>query len=139
VATKVQDSLPFIDADPDRLRQVFWNLLANAIKFCPASGRVDISARQDKEELVIEFSDNGQGIDPAFLPFVFDKFRQGDGSATRSHGGLGLGLAIVRFVVESHGGTVGAWSAGAGKGARFTVRLPIVMRRRASDRIDLAS
>jgi len=139
VATKVQESLPFIDADPDRLRQVFWNLLANAIKFCPTAGRVDIAARQEKEELVIDFTDNGQGIDPAFLPFVFDKFRQGDASATRSHGGLGLGLAIVKFVVESHGGTVGAWSAGAGKGARFTVRLPVVMRRRASDRIDLAS
>jgi PAS domain S-box-containing protein len=139
VAMTVQGSFPTIDADPDRLRQVFWNLLANAIKFCPTAGRVDISARLENEELVIEFCDNGQGIDPAFLPFVFDKFRQGDQSATRAHGGLGLGLAIVRFVVESHGGTVAACSSGAGQGARFTVRLPVVMRRRASDRIDLAS
>jgi PAS domain S-box-containing protein len=117
VAVRVQDGLPIIDADSDRLRQVFWNLLANAIKF----------------------TDNGQGIDAAFLPFVFDSFRQGDGSPTRAHGGLGLGLAIVRFVVESHGGTVEAWSAGPGRGARFTVRLPVVVRRRSSDRIDIAS
>jgi signal transduction histidine kinase len=100
---------------------------------------VDIAARQENDELAIEFCDNGQGIDPAFLPFVFDSFRQGDGSPTRAHGGLGLGLAIVRFVVESHGGTVEAWSEGAGRGARFTVRLPVVMQQRSSDRIDLAS
>ena len=139
VAMTVQDDLPIIEADSDRLRQVFWNLLANAIKFTPAAGRVDIAARQENDELAIEFCDNGQGIDPAFLPFVFDSFRQGDGSPTRAHGGLGLGLAIVRFVVESHGGTVEAWSEGAGRGARFTVRLPVVMQQRSSDRIDLAS
>jgi PAS domain S-box-containing protein len=139
VAVAVTDALPIIDADPDRLRQVFWNLLANAIKFTPTAGRVDISVRVENEELAIEFSDNGQGIDAAFLPFVFDKFRQGDGSPTRAHGGLGLGLAIVRFVVESHGGTVDAWSQGTGHGARFTVRLPVVVRRRVSDPIDLAS
>jgi len=139
VAVRVQDGLPIIDADSDRLRQVFWNLLANAIKFTPAAGRVDIAVRQESDELAVEFIDNGQGIDAAFLPFVFDSFRQGDGSPTRAHGGLGLGLAIVRFVVESHGGTVEAWSAGPGRGARFTVRLPVVVRRRSSDRIDMAS
>ena len=139
VAIAVKDALPIIDADPDRLRQVFWNLLANAIKFTPAAGQVDISVRVDNEELAIDFSDTGQGIDAAFLPFVFDKFRQGDGSPTRAHGGLGLGLSIVRFVVESHGGTVDAWSKGTGHGACFTVRLPVVIRRRSSDPIDLAS
>jgi signal transduction histidine kinase len=139
VAVRVQDGLPIIDADSDRLRQVFWNLLANAIKFTPAAGRVDIAVRQENDELAVEFIDDGQGIDAAFLPFVFDSFRQGDGSPTRAHGGLGLGLAIVRFVVESHGGTVEAWSAGPGRGARFTVRLPVVVRRRSSDRIDIAS
>lgn len=139
VAVNVPEGLPTIDADADRLRQVFWNLLANAIKFTPADGRVEITARQQNDELTIEFTDNGQGIDPAFLPFVFDSFRQGDGSPTRAHGGLGLGLAIVRFVVESHGGTVEASSAGAGHGACFTVRLPVVMQRQSSDRIDLAS
>jgi PAS domain S-box-containing protein len=139
VVVNVQEGLPIIDADSDRLRQVFWNLLANAIKFTPADGCVEIAARRQNDELTIEFTDNGQGIDPAFLPFVFDSFRQGDGSPTRAHGGLGLGLAIVRFVVESHGGTVEASSEGTGRGARFTVRLPVVVRRRSSDRIDLAS
>jgi PAS domain S-box-containing protein len=139
VAVNVPQGLPTIDADSDRLRQVFWNLLANAIKFTPAAGRVDITAREENDAITIEFTDTGEGIDPAFLPFVFDSFRQGDGSPTRAHGGLGLGLAIVRFVVESHGGTVEARSEGAGHGARFTVRLPVVVPRRSADRVDLAS
>jgi PAS domain S-box-containing protein len=131
--------VPPIDGDPDRLRQVFWNLLANAIKFTKPAGHVDIAVRHEGDHLAIEFTDDGQGIESAFLPYVFDKFRQADGSSTRKHGGLGLGLAIVRYVVESHGGTVEAWSPGPGEGARFTVRLPASVRRRGSDSVELAS
>src|SRR3954466_9331937 len=139
VNLSVHAVVPPIDADPDRLRQVFWNLLGNAIKFTQPAGHIDIAVWRENDDLRIEFTDNGQGIEPAFLPYVFDKFRQADGSSTRPHGGLGLGLAIVRYVVESHGGTVEASSDGLGRGARFTVRLPVSMRRRETDRIDVAS
>jgi PAS domain S-box-containing protein len=132
----VQSTLPTIDADADRLRQVFWNLLSNAIKFTAVGGRIDVSARHADHEVVIEVSDNGQGIDPSFLPFVFEKFRQYDGSMTRVHGGLGLGLTIVRYVVESHGGAVEASSEGLGRGARFTVRLPITSPGLRPDQMD---
>jgi len=132
----VENALPTIDADPDRLRQVFWNLVSNAIKFTPAGGRIDVSARHEDNHVVVDVRDNGQGIDSSFLPFVFDKFRQADGSYTRVHGGLGLGLTIVRYVVESHGGAVEASSEGVGRGARFTVRLPITPPGLQSDQID---
>ncbi len=114
---------PFL-ADGDRLLQVAWNLLSNAVKFTPEDGRVTVTlrGRPGQAEMVVE--DDGVGIDPAFLPFVFDRFRQGDASTTRTHGGLGLGLSIVRHLVELHGGTVEAFSRGDGTGARFTVRLP---------------
>jgi PAS domain S-box-containing protein len=128
-----------IDADPDRLRQVFCNLLGNAGKFTATGGRIDIAVRRDGNDLSIEFADDGQGIEPAFLPYVFDRFKQGDSSATRRHGGLGLGLSIVRYLVESHGGTVAAVSDGVGRGARFTVRLPAPIRRRTDDHVHLAS
>ena len=132
-------TLDAIDADPDRLRQVFCNLLANASKFTPAGGRIDIAIRRDRDDLSIEFSDSGQGIDPAFLPYVFDRFKQGDSSPTRRHGGLGLGLSIVRYVIESHGGTVAAMSSGVGRGAQFTIRLPALIGRRNGGHIPLAS
>ena len=111
--------------DPDRLQQVIWNLLSNAVKFTPAGGtvRIEVHRRGDVDELTV--SDTGIGIDPAFLPNVFDTFRQADASSTRSHGGLGLGLSIVRHLVEVHGGSVSARSAGIGQGATFTVRLPV--------------
>jgi signal transduction histidine kinase/ActR/RegA family two-component response regulator len=111
--------------DPDRLQQVIWNLISNAVKFTPAGGMVVVNlSRQDQmDELVV--SDTGVGIDPAFLPNVFDTFRQADGTSTRAHGGLGLGLSIVRHIVELHGGEVRAESDGADKGSRFTVRLPV--------------
>ena len=111
--------------DPDRLQQVIWNLLSNAVKFTPAGGtaRIAIHRRGDVDEIVV--SDTGIGIEPAFLPSVFETFRQADASATRSYGGLGLGLSIVRNLVELHGGSVHAASAGAGQGATFTVRLPV--------------
>jgi signal transduction histidine kinase len=112
-------------ADPDRLQQVVWNLISNALKFTPARGLVRIDAAQVGAHIQIRVSDTGQGIDPNFLPFVFDRFRQADSTSTRSHGGLGIGLAIVRHIVELHGGTVSAQSRGEGHGSVFTVTLPI--------------
>ncbi|HUL60881.1 MAG TPA: ATP-binding protein [Anaeromyxobacteraceae bacterium] len=109
--------------DPGRLQQVVWNLLSNAIKFTPPGGRVEVRLEPEGGEVAIRVRDTGAGIDPAFLPHVFERFRQADASSTRVHGGLGLGLAIVRHLVEAHGGTVGAESDGPGKGAAFTVRL----------------
>ena len=114
-----------ISGDPDRLQQVVWNLLSNAIKFTPAGGQVEVKAKQVGSRVEICVKDSGQGIEPEFLPHVFDRFRQADGTSTRRHGGLGLGLAIVRHLVELHGGTVHADSAGANKGASFTVSLPV--------------
>jgi signal transduction histidine kinase len=116
-----------IEADPDRLRQVIWNLLSNAIKFTPKDGRVEVRATRNGSEAEITVSDTGYGIRRDFLPFVFERFRQADGSSTRAHGGLGLGLAIVRHLVEMHGGTVLAASDGEGRGASFTIRLPFTM------------
>lgn len=114
-----------INGDPDRLQQVFWNLLSNAVKFTPAAGRVEVGLHVDGESVSIRVSDTGVGIDPEFLPFVFERFRQADSTSTRQHSGMGLGLAIVRHVVELHGGTVRAESAGEGKGSTFTVTLPL--------------
>jgi PAS domain S-box-containing protein len=111
--------------DPDRLQQIVWNLLSNAIKFTPKGGSVEISTSQIDSHIEIHVIDSGQGIAPDFLAHVFDRFRQADGTSTRRHGGLGLGLAIVRHLVELHGGTVHAESDGEGKGSRFTVRLPV--------------
>jgi PAS domain S-box-containing protein len=111
--------------DPDRLQQVVWNLLANAIKFTPAGGHVSIAVSHVGQSAVITVSDSGEGIAPELLPFVFDRFRQGDGSVTRPHGGLGLGLSIVRHIVELHGGKVQAKSAGLGQGSSFSVHLPV--------------
>src|SRR6266404_3253624 len=108
-----------------RLQQVLWNLLTNAVKFTPRGGRVDVVARHDGDELELRVSDTGPGISRAFLPHVFDRFRQADTSTTRAHGGLGLGLAIVRHLVELHGGTVRAESDGDQRGATFIVRLPL--------------
>jgi signal transduction histidine kinase/ActR/RegA family two-component response regulator len=117
-------ALPTI-GDPDRLQQVIWNLLSNAVKFTPPGGGVSIDvSRQDGNDVLV-VSDTGIGIDAAFLPSVFDTFRQADATATRTQGGLGLGLSIVRHLVEMHGGEVRAESDGLGKGARFSVRLPV--------------
>jgi PAS domain S-box-containing protein len=125
VAVNAADCIPSVQADPARLQQVFWNLLSNAIKFTDRGGAVNARIAVDDRVVIVEIQDTGRGIDAAVLPFVFDTFRQGDGSSTRSHGGLGLGLSIVRHIVEAHGGTVAASSKGAGQGACFTVRLPI--------------
>ncbi|MEX2270372.1 MAG: ATP-binding protein [Vicinamibacterales bacterium] len=111
--------------DPARLQQVVWNLLSNAIKFSPEQGRVVVTLTSDAGQASLSVSDRGIGIPPAFLPYVFDRFRQADSTITRTHGGLGVGLAIVRHVVEMHGGSVEAFSEGENRGATFTVRLPL--------------
>jgi PAS domain S-box-containing protein len=113
-----------LNGDPDRLRQVVWNLLSNAVKFTPEGGRVEVRAERTEGVVRVVVNDTGRGIEPDFLPHVFDRFRQADASTTRTHGGLGLGLSIVRHIVEMHGGSVSAESAGAGLGATFTVTLP---------------
>jgi len=115
-----------ISGDPDRLQQVVWNLLSNAIKFTPRDGRVQLRLERVNSHIEIVVSDTGAGIEPEFLPFVFERFRQSDGSMTRRHGGLGLGLAIVRQLVELHGGAVSVESKGAGQGATFIVSLPFL-------------
>ncbi|KYF59411.1 hypothetical protein BE08_22050 [Sorangium cellulosum] len=111
--------------DATRLQQVFWNLVSNAVKFTPAGGVVRVSVAQRGADLHVDVSDTGQGIRPDFLPFVFDRFSQADSSTTRRHGGLGLGLAIVRHLVELHGGRISARSEGEGRGATFEVALPV--------------
>lgn len=112
--------------DPERLQQIVWNLLSNAIKFTPKHGRVQIYLQRINSHIEIVVTDTGQGISTEFIPYVFERFRQADSSITRSFGGLGLGLAIVRQLVELHGGTVQAESPGEGQGATFTVKLPIM-------------
>lgn len=119
------DASELVTGDPGRLRQAIDNLLVNAIKFTPGGGRVEVSVRRVEAVLQVSVSDTGEGIDAAFLPLVFDRFRQADAGTARQHGGLGLGLAIVRQLVERHRGTVHAASAGKGRGATFTVELPI--------------
>lgn len=114
-----------VNGDADRLQQVVWNLLSNAIKFTPSGGRIEVRLTQIEADAQIQVSDNGQGIRPDFLPHVFENFRQGDSSTTRQFGGLGLGLALVRYLVELHGGTVSVESPGLGLGATFTVKLPL--------------
>jgi signal transduction histidine kinase/ActR/RegA family two-component response regulator len=114
-----------ITGDAERIQQVIWNLLSNAVKFTPHGGRVTIAAARRGRFVEVTVADTGVGLTPEFLPFVFDRFRQADQSFTRTHGGLGIGLSIVKQVVEMHGGQVSAASDGAGRGAVFTVRLPI--------------
>jgi PAS domain S-box-containing protein len=115
-----------VSGDSNRLQQVFWNLLSNAVKFTPAGGKVMVHLRHVDSKVEIEVADTGQGITSEFLPFVFDRFRQADSTSTRQHGGLGLGLAIARHLIEIHGGSIEARSHGEGQGATLTVRLPLV-------------
>ncbi len=114
-----------IIAAPERLQQILWNLLSNAIKFTPSGGRIELTTTRHAADVEIVVRDTGIGISPAFLPHVFERFRQADSSSTRNHAGVGLGLAIVRHLVELHGGTIEAASEGLGKGAAFTVRFPL--------------
>jgi signal transduction histidine kinase/integral membrane sensor domain MASE1/CheY-like chemotaxis protein len=115
-----------VSGDPDRLQQIVWNLLSNGVKFTPNGGQITVDLTSSNSHVEIAVSDTGQGIPGEFLPHVFDRFRQADGSKTRRHGGLGLGLAIVRNLVELHGGTIKAHSDGEGKGTTFTIHLPCV-------------
>lgn len=141
LAVTLDPSARHVAGDSSRLQQIVWNLLSNAIKFTPQGGRVEVGLERADANVQIRVSDTGCGISRDFLPFIFDRFRQADGSSTRSYGGLGLGLAIVRHLVELHGGTVAAESAGEGSGTTFTIRLPLApaqarassTRRRESD------
>jgi len=120
-----EEPVPPVSADPARLQQVIWNLLSNAVKFTPKGGAIDVYLRQVESSAEIVIRDNGIGIAPDFLPLVFERFRQAESVATRSHRGMGLGLAIVRHLIELHGGTVLAESEGENKGSVFSIRLPL--------------
>ncbi|WP_017653997.1 CHASE3 domain-containing protein [Fortiea contorta] len=125
-----------VSGDPDRLQQVVWNLLSNAIKFTPKGGRVQVRLERINSHVEIIVSDTGQGINPEFLPYIFDRFSQADASTTRVHSGLGLGLAIARNIVELHGGTIHAQSPGEGQGTTFVVNLPLMIVHRPLDTPD---
>ena len=126
IETEFESQPTVITGDANRLQQIVWNLLSNAIKFTPSGGSVCLSVHEIDTQIEIRVADTGQGISRDFLPFVFDRFRQADSTSTRQHGGLGLGLAIARHLVEIHGGTIMAESPGEGKGATFSFRLPSV-------------
>jgi signal transduction histidine kinase/ActR/RegA family two-component response regulator len=123
-----------VSADPHRLQQVIWNLLSNAVKFTPKGGKINVLLQRVNSHVEITVADSGSGISPEFLPFIFDRFRQADSSTTRRHGGLGLGLSIVKQLVELHGGSVRAESAGEKRGASFVVSLPIRVLREGEGR-----
>ena len=126
IETSIDRNTELILGDSGRLQQIIWNLLSNAIKFTPQGGRVQVNLQRINSHVEITVSDTGIGIKPEFMPYIFDRFRQADSSSTRSHGGLGLGLSIVRHLVELHGGTIYVESAGEGKGAKFTLMLPLL-------------
>jgi PAS domain S-box-containing protein len=131
--TKLVDSAISVCGDPNRLQQIVWNLLTNAIKFTPEQGRIVVELTQQQAQTQLRVTDTGIGIKPEFLPHVFERFRQADGTTTRPHGGLGLGLAIVRHLIELHDGTVQAASEGEGRGACFTVQLPLLHQSKSQD------
>ena len=124
VHVQLDDDAAVVSADPDRLQQVVWNLISNAVKFTPEGGSIHVGVAQENGHVEIVVTDSGIGIAPEFLPYMFDRFRQADGGTTRQHGGLGLGLAIARHLVELHGGTITGMSAGKDQGTTFRVRLP---------------
>ncbi len=126
IGVNVGDQLLLVEGDRLRLQQIAWNLLNNAVKFTPAGGSIEIALRSENESAVFVVTDTGQGIDASFLPHVFEMFRQADGSNRRRHGGMGIGLALVHQLVQLHGGKISAESDGPNKGARFTVRLPLL-------------
>jgi CheY-like chemotaxis protein len=123
--TLLDTGIGLVRGDPNRLQQVLWNLLSNAVKFTPAGGRVQVVLERVNSHVEIVIEDTGIGIRPDFLPYVFDRFRQGDPSTTRRYGGLGLGLSIVKNLVELHGGSVRVKSAGEGQGSTFVIALPV--------------
>jgi CheY-like chemotaxis protein len=125
LAVALPEELIALDADPVRLAQVFANLLNNAARYTPPGGDIRVEARRERDETVVEVSDTGEGIEPAELPRLFEMFSQGNRTSRRSQGGLGIGLALARRLVQMHGGSVSARSEGRGKGSCFTVRLPL--------------
>jgi PAS domain S-box-containing protein len=124
IEVEAPDELLFVQADPVRLEQIIWNLLNNSVKFTAKGGRITVRLEEENDEIVLKVSDNGQGIDSSFLPHIFEIFRQADPGTSRAQQGMGIGLAVVQQLVELHGGSVSAYSAGIGKGATFTIRLP---------------
>jgi CheY-like chemotaxis protein/anti-sigma regulatory factor (Ser/Thr protein kinase) len=116
----------FVSGDSNRLQQIFWNLFSNAVKFTPEGGKVRVEVHRSNHTVRIAVADSGIGLNPEFLPYIFDRFRQADGSTTRVHGGLGLGLSIVRHLVQLHNGTIEVQSDGENKGSTFTVTLPLM-------------
>jgi CheY-like chemotaxis protein len=125
-----------ISGDPDRLQQIIWNLVSNAVRFTPKEGRVQLRLARVNSHVEIVVSDTGIGIPPEFLPHVFERFRQADSRFSRQHGGLGLGLAIARDLVQLHGGTIQAFSEGPGRGATFRVQLPLMIVHPTDDAIE---
>ncbi|HEX4996574.1 MAG TPA: ATP-binding protein, partial [Methylomirabilota bacterium] len=130
---RIEPGVPTVMGDPDRLQQVLWNLLSNGIKFTPKGGRVTVTVAGRDSEVMLTVADTGAGIKREFLPHVFERFRQGESSTNRAYGGLGLGLAIVRHLVELHGGSVAVQSEGEGQGATFAVRLPVAAAIRTAE------
>jgi CheY-like chemotaxis protein len=126
LAVSVDPEATQVAGDAERLQQIAWNLVSNAVKFTPKGGRIEVRLEREEDMARLSVKDDGEGIDPDFLPYVFERFRQGHGSTTRRHGGLGLGLAVVRHLTEAHGGTVTVASPGRGKGATFVVMLPLL-------------
>jgi len=124
IKVEAPDDALFVQADPVRLEQIIWNLLNNSVKFTPRGGRIVVRLEEENDKIVLTVSDNGQGIDSSFLPHIFEIFRQADPGTSRAQQGMGIGLAVVQQLVELHGGLVSASSAGLGKGATFTIRLP---------------
>jgi len=133
IETQFQPEVGAVSGDAGRLQQVVWNLLSNAIKFTPKGGKVQVTLEQIDAGVQIQVTDTGQGIPPEFLPHVFESFRQADSTTTRTFGGLGLGLAISRHLIELHGGTIEASSAGEGQGSTFTVKLPLLRNQRCNN------
>ena len=137
IVATLDRSAGLVDGEAVRLQQVIWNLLSNAVKFTPKQGCIQIKSKTAEGKLKVVVSDNGEGIDPEFLPYIFERFRQADSSAKRLHGGLGLGLSIVRSLVEMHGGEIHAASDGEGKGATFTVTLPVMALSDVDEHVDV--
>ncbi|HEY1404110.1 MAG TPA: ATP-binding protein [Pyrinomonadaceae bacterium] len=139
LVARFSQAVGMVSGDPDRMQQVVWNLLSNAVKFTSEGGRVEVSLRRAGAQAEIVVRDDGAGINPEFVPHVFEHFRQADSTSTRKHGGLGLGLAIVRRLIELHGGTVAAESEGEGRGATFRIRLPLLRRTPARRKTETAA
>jgi CheY-like chemotaxis protein/two-component sensor histidine kinase len=128
-----------ISGDPDRLQQIVWNLLTNSVKFTNKGGRIEVTLRSEGSDAVLCVKDTGIGMSPELMPHIFERFRQGASSASRTHGGLGIGLALVRHLVEMHGGTVEAHSDGEGRGSMFTIRMPMLGTRAVADKPALST